>query len=241
MKQLITLVIEFFLIILVAAGIYYVNLSKKFNYPYKYNKPILAMRTEVYDEQLRTELIFFLVKELGLYEGEFKMLDVVYLYTDKISGADYILVTLEAPDGKLCQLIVSRSFLPYSKWELNPESFNVIEPMESIGGFTEKVPKWMQDLGVTSEQLNNYYTAHPDVALKGESAFFDEKTGGYNLPSDWYKTMFTFEIKEKGIRLIPETTQKGRTSIVNSYWKVDYPSEYLGPGYREYLYRKIKD
>lgn len=240
MRQLIILFIEFVLIVALVIGIYYTNLSKKFDYPYRYNKPIVASRLDLSDLELRSELIFFLTKELGLYEGEFKILDVVYLYTDKISGADYILVTLRAPDGKLCQITVSRNFLPYAKWELNPKSFSVIEPLQPLLGSEVKVPQWMQDLEITPQQLQKYYAAHPDVASKGEAAFFDEKTGKYNLPADWYQTTFTLEIKDKGIRLVPETDKKVKTAIVNSYWKADYPTEYLGPGYREYLYKKIK-
>lgn len=241
MKQLIILFIEFVLIVALVIGIYYANLSKKFDYPYRYNKPIVATHLDLSDLELRSELIFFLTKELGLYEGEFKILDVVYLYTDKISGADYILVTLEAPDGKLCQITVSRNFLPYAKWELNPKSFSLIEPWEPILGLKVKVPQWMQDLEINPQQLQKYYAAHTDVALKGEAAFFDEKTGKYNLPADWYQTTFTLEIKDKGIRLVPEIDKKAKTAIVNSYWKADYPTEYLGPGYREYLYKKIRD
>ncbi len=241
MRQLIILFIEFVLIVALVIGIYYTNLFKKFEHPYRYSKPLMATRLDLSDLELRSELIFFLTKELGLYAGEFKILDVVYLYTDKISGADYILVTLKAPDGKLCQITVSRNFLPYAKWEVNPKSFSVIEPLEPILGSEVKVPQWMQDLGVTPQQLNKYYAAHPDVALKGEAAFLDEKTGKYNLPPDWYQTTFTLEIEDKGIRLVPETDKKAKTAIVNSYWKADYPTEYLGPGYREYLYKKIKD
>lgn len=241
MRQLIILFIEFVLIVALVIGIYYTNLSKKFDYPYRYNKPIMATRFDLSDPELRSELIFFLTKEMGLYEGEFKILDVVYLYTDEISGADYILVTLEAPDGKLCQLTVSRNFLPYAKWELNPKNFSIIEPLEPILGSEVKVPQWMQDLGVTAQQLDKYYVTHPEEALKGETAFFDEKTGKYNLPLDWYQATFTLEIKDKGIRLIPETDKKAKTAIVNFYWKADYPIEYLGPGYREYLYKKIKE
>lgn len=241
MRQLIILFIEFVLIVALVIGIYYTNLSKKFNYPYRYNKPIMATRLDLSDLELRSELIFFLTKEMGLYEGEFKILDVVYLYTDEISGADYILVTLEAPNGKLCQLTVSRNFLPYAKWELNPKSFSVIEPLEPLLGSEVKVPQWMQDLGVTAQQLDKYYVTHPEEALKGETAFFDEKTGKYNLPSDWYQATFTLEIKDKGIRLIPETDNKAKAAIVNFYWKADYPTEYLGLGYREYLYKKIRE
>jgi hypothetical protein len=79
------------------------------------------------------------------------------------------------------------------------------------------------------------------MAVKGELAFFDEKAGKYNLPLDWYQTVFTLEIeKDKTARLISDTGKQTKTTAANSYWKVDYPMQYLGPGYREYLYKKIK-
>ncbi len=241
MRQLIILFIEFVLIVGLVIGIYYTNLSKKFDYPYRYNKPIMATRLDLSDLELRSELIFFLTKELGLYEGEFEILDVVYLYTDEISGADYILFTLKAPDGRICQITVSRNPFPYAKWEINPASLNVIELPKSLVGSEVKVPKWMRDLEVTPQQLEKYYTSHPYVALKGESAFLDEKTGKYSLPSDWYQTLFTLEIqKDKTMRLISDTGKNLKTTRVDSYWKADYPTQYLGPGYREYLYKKIK-
>lgn len=241
MRRLIILFIEFILIVGLVIGIYYANLSKKFEYPQRYNKPIMASQLNLPDQELRNEIIYFLSKELGLYGQEFEVLDIVYLYTDKISGADYILFTLRSPDGRLCQITVSRKFIPYAKWEINPESLSITEPFKSLLGAEVKVPKWMQDLEITPQQLEEYYATHPEVALKGESTFFDEETGKYNLPADWYQTMFVLEIKkDKTIRLIPEAGDKVKAAMVNSYWKADYPVDYIGPGYRQYLYEKIK-
>jgi len=241
MRQLIILLIEFVLIIGLVIGIYYTNLAKKFNYPQKYNKPLISTRLDLSDAELKKELIYFLTKELGLYEEELKIVDVIYLYTDKISGADYILITLQSPDGKLCQLAVSRNLLPYAKWTLNTKDYRVIEPIKPLSSSETKATQWMQELEITPKQAQKYYASHPDVAVKGESAFFDEKTGKYSLPSDWYQSVFTLQIeKDKTTRLISDTGQKMKTTAVTSYWKVDYPMQYLGPGYREYLYKKIK-
>jgi len=241
MRQLIILLVEFVLIIGLVAGIYYSNLGKKFNYPQKYNKPLMSTRLDLSDTDLRKEIIFFLTKELGLYEEELKILDVVYLYTDKISGADYILITLRSSDGKLCQLAISRNLLPYAKWTLNTKDYRVIEPTKPLSGPEVKAPQWMQELEITPEQIERYYASHPDTAAKGEALFVDEQTGGYSLPSDWYQSVFTLQIeKGKSTRLISDTGKKVKAAAVDSYWKVDYPMQYLGPGYREYLYKKIK-
>jgi hypothetical protein len=237
MRQLIILLTEFALIIALVVGIYYFNLSKTVNYPYKYQKPIIATHLDLTDQQLREELTFFLAKELGLYEGEFQILDVVFLYTQELSGADYILVTLRAPNGSLCQITVSRNFLPWARWVLNPKNFSVIEPIKPLIDYAIKVPKGMQDLGVTPEQLGRYYKKHPEVTLKGETAFLDAETGKYNLPSDWYQTVFNLMVeKDKTMRLVPDKGERLKAGMVNSYWKADYPTEYLGLGYREYLY-----
>lgn len=242
MKQLIILLIEFALIVILVIGIYINNLSEKVNYPYHYDKPLMKTQLNLSDYKLKEELTFFLTKELGLHEGEFQILDAVYLYTNDISGADYILITLKSSDERLCQITVSRNFLPWAKWELNPKSFSVMEPLKPLLESSVVVPKWMQDLGVSAQQLKTYYVKHPDVALERESPFFDEKTKKFNLPPDWYQTVFTFAIqKDKTVRLIPDAGEKVKVDIVNSYWKADYPTAYLGLGYRGYLYKKIED
>lgn len=242
MKKLIVLFIEFALIIGLVIGIYLNNLSKKVDYSYHYTKPLLRTRLNLSDTELKKEIIFFLAKDLGLYQGNFEILDVVFLYTGEIAGADYILVTLKAPDGRLCQITVSRISLPFARWELNPKTFSVIEPLKTILESKVEVPRWMQDLGVTDEQLQNYYTKHPELAVKGEYAFFDEETGSYNLPADWYQAVFNLVTgKDKTIRLIPDKGERLQADTVNFYWKADYPSEYLGLGYRGYLYQKIEE
>lgn len=242
MKKLIILLIESTLIIGIVIGIYITNRAKKVSYPYCYNKPLIRTRLDLSEQLLKKELVFFLAKELGLYGGSFEILDVVYLYTNDIIGAEYILVTLKAPDGRLCQITVSRKFVPWAKWKFNSKDFSIIEPLRSLLESQFEFPKWMQDLGVTAEQLQNYYEKHPEVAAQGESAFFDKKTGRYSLPSDWYQTLFVLvEEKGKTMRLMPQIQEEVKADIVNSYWRPDYPTEYLGLGYREYLYKKIEE
>lgn len=112
MKQLIILIIEFILIIGIVAGIYLANLTKKQNLPYIYQEPVIATRLGLSDTGLREELNFFLTKELGLSGGEFVIIDAVFLSTQELSGADYILITLKAYDGRLFQITVSRNSFP---------------------------------------------------------------------------------------------------------------------------------
>lgn len=241
MRQLVLVILEFALIIAIVAGLYYFNLSKKFGTPYKYQKPLIATRLDLEDEQLKKEIVFFLSKELGLYQGNFEVLDAVFLYTDKVSGADYILITFSGPDGKIYQVSVSRKFLPYAKWEIGSQGITVIQPVKPLASPGVEIPKWMRDLGVTPEQLAKYYAAHPGAFIRGEEAFRDQKTGEYNLPQDWHQTLFAVEIKkDKSTQLVPESGDKPQSPGFSSYWKSDYPVQYVGPGYRQYLYDKVK-
>ncbi|HTY45177.1 MAG TPA: hypothetical protein VMD52_04205 [Patescibacteria group bacterium] len=210
------------------------------------HRPLVTDGIYLSDADIEEELIFFLSKKLGIYEQDYQVVDVVNLNTREVTGVDYILVTLRAPDGRLCQVIVSRNSNPWAKWELDPVNFNVVDIVEpdSLAG---QAPQWMQELSITPEQVNAYYKAHPELAQKGEAAFFDAKTGVRQLPADWYQVIkpevtFSLEIgKDKTVRIISSMGEEAKKRVVNAYWKADYPTDYLGGGYREYLFRKLKD
>lgn len=241
MRQLLYLLIEFVLIIAVVTGLYFTHFSRKPSEPFVYNKPIIRQQADIDNEELKKELIFFLNKELGLYSGTFEFVDAAFLHTNDLTGADLILVTLRAPDGRLCQLTVSRSSRPGARWQLDREHLKVVEPLTPVLESRQEVPQWMQDLGVTGEQLQMYYAAHPEAAKKGELAFFDPGTGQYSLPADWVQTVFTLVIdKDKTMRLIADSKEKTKKDMADSLWESDYASEYVGMGYREYLYDKVK-
>ncbi|RKY30683.1 MAG: hypothetical protein DRP74_06485 [Candidatus Omnitrophota bacterium] len=243
MKQLLTVIFEFLIIIAVVAGIYYYNLSRPPSARYRYQKPIVSTHMDLADLELKQELIFFLRQEFGLYTTEFEIIDVVFLSTHELSGNDHILVTLKTPDNRLFQVAVSKTFIPWAKWQLDRSGFAVIEPIKPLLGYELKVPEWMQELGVTQEQLNRYMSLHPEAAILGESAFVDKETGKYELPQDWYLTLFSLITSEdkKGLRLVPEKAEEVNKNLIDSYWETDYPADYLGPGYRSYLYKKIKN
>lgn len=57
------------------------------------------------------------------------------------------------------------------------------------GTSTDQTPQWMKDLGITPEEVQKYYAAHPNQMWLGGSAFFDESTGTYKLPSDFWKSI----------------------------------------------------
>lgn len=198
------------------------------------------------DSQIEEELVYFLARQLGIYEGEFQIVDAVNLDTDDIAGTDYILLTLKAPDGKMCQVTISRDAYPWAEWRLNKENLNVVDFSLPSSVFGPEIPEWMKNLRITPEEVLAYYAAHPDAKEKGEAAFIDDKTKKHRLPSDWYKTVkletaFKLQInKNKPVRFVSSMKEEAAVSALSSFWKTDYPVEYSGPGYRAYLYEKIK-
>ncbi len=241
MKQIIILCVELLLILGLAAALYYLNLSRKSQNLYTYQKPLIYKKFDLSDQELKKEINLFLSRELNLFGGDFQVMDAVSLSANDISGADYIMVTVRAPDGKICQVTLSRSLGPWSKWEINPTSLNVIEAPQGAANPAVKIPKWMDDLGATSGQLQKYYATHPEFARKGEAAFFNTQTGKYELPADWHQSVMTVVTgKDKALHSKVEAVGNAEADEINNYWKPDYSTEYTGLGYRGYLYRKIK-
>jgi len=221
-------------------GIYFISIYKEKKSPV--SKSILANDVYLSDAELEKELIFFLAKELGIYQGEFEIVDIVNLSTHEIAGSDYILITTRAPDGKLYQVIVSRGSGIGAKWELSSKNLSPVDLPKYDFGFGRDTPNWMKELGITPEQAFEYFKLHPDMYLKAEHAFLDEKTGRHRLPSDWFQTVkleTQYKLwvnKDESVRSVPTMKE----DKIRSLWKADYPTGYLGPGYRAYLYEKIK-
>ncbi len=194
--------------------------------------------------ELEDKLTFYLAKKLGIYEGQFEIVDIVNLGTGEIAGIDYILVTIKIAGGKLCQVTLFREANPWARWELDEGSFSIVDlPRPELYSYIEKA-SWLRELGISAAQLSEYMSAHPELSTGAdfEGAFKDGKTGSYALPADWWQVVrfessFRLDAKnEKMMRLIAE----GKAPAGNTYWKIDYPAEYSGPGYRAYLYEKVK-
>lgn len=206
---------------------------------------ILTRRLHLLNADIEDKIIFYLSRKLGIYEGALEIIDVVNLDTRGISGADYILVTLKAPDGKLCQVTLSRGSLPWSEWELNPENSSAKEmPQSALLPYAENAG-WMRDLGITRDEVIRYYIAHPEIGPDNniERAFLDKETGIRSLPSDWWKAALSesrFRLEISKNKVLSFVSHMGSEDPLNSYWAVDYPLDYSGPGYRGYLYKKIK-
>jgi len=192
---------------------------------------------------LEKELAFFLAKQFGIFEGSFEIVDIVNLNTTGITGTDYLLVTFKAPDGRFCQVSVSRGKGTNSGWEILPESFSVSQFSSS----QPIMPVWMKDLGIAPEQLDEYYRAHPEAIALGEKLFRDPQTGGYILPTDWFQTVkpvhkpYAIVLNQnQKVAINPNMVSGTESDMINTYWKADYPSSNIGPGYRAYLYGKVK-
>jgi hypothetical protein len=242
MKQLLAVIIAVVLVVILwlAGYLFYYrrevapNVDKKF----------LTNRIRLANRQLEEELTFFLARQLGIYEGKFEIIDVVNLETREMAGADYLLVTLKAPDGKLCQVIVSRKSLPWAKWEIEAGTFNLLEPSAAGAASSDNLKARMKELGVTAEEVRQYYKAYPEAILKGEELFFDQETATPRLPIDWFKAVKPsmqhekLSINKNGpARFVPGM----KAEPADTLWQPDYPGDYLGAGYRSYLYEKVKD
>jgi len=207
------------------------------------NVDFINRRISLSNIDLEKELAFFLAKQFGIFEGSFEIVDIVNLNTTGITGTDYLLVTFKAPDGRFCQVSVARGSGPKAGWEILPESFSVSQ----FASYQPIMPIWMKDLGIAPEQLDEYYRAHPEAIALGERLFRDTQTGGYILPTDWFQTVkpvhkpYSIVLnQEHKITINPNMVTGTQTDMVNSYWKSDYPSDNIGPGYRAYLYGKVK-
>ncbi|MEI6631058.1 MAG: hypothetical protein WCL25_00380 [bacterium] len=242
MKRILVLLLEVALIAAVGLTMYWNYRDKKAVY-----RPARLIvntgRPNFLTRDLEDNLVFFLTKQLGSYEGAFEIIEVVNLGTRELAGVDYVVMTIKAPDGKLCQVALAKNAYPWSKWEVVSEHFKVEEPARALYSSYTKDTEWIQALGITPAQLYEYYIKHPQMTQEElESSFVDKVTGMHVLPDDWRKTVtlspnFSLEQnKEKGFRFIANIA--GDNSY-DTYWKVDYPSSYSGPGYRAYLYDKI--
>lgn len=192
------------------------------------------------------ELVFYLARQLGIYKGEFEIIDIVSLNTNVIIGKEYLLITVRAPNGDICQVTVVKGAGPWTRWTVIPGSFQVSRIPEASLLIRLDTSPWMRELGVSSEDVLKYFASHPGTAARGEKAFIDLKGGGkYKLPGDWDETIkinspLRLSVgKNKPVGL-SNTMAQNKAGDISSFWKIDYPSEYSGPGYRAYLYNKAK-
>jgi hypothetical protein len=243
MKQLLAIIITALVFIMIWAG------ARLFYSPRNKLQVVeevgYSKRIRLSSRELEEELTFFLASKLGIYEGSFEIVGIVNLKTQEMAGADYLLVTVRISDGKLCQVVVSRKAGPWGKWGIEQETFKLINAADAKGAalYSEKTKAWMKELGVTADELRQYYRAHPEAILKGDELFFDEETGITRLPADWFKTVnppvsYKLSVDKNGpVRFVPGMEVKP----ADVFWQPDYPGDYLGGGYRSYLYEKIKE
>jgi hypothetical protein len=243
MKRLLLLLLEISLIVSVGLVVY-------FNYRDKgktktYHKLVIRDgKLHFLNPELEDRLTFYLTRQLGVYEGSFEIVDVVNLGTREITGVGYVLVTVKAPNGRLCQITLSKNLYPWAQWEIAAQNTRVQEAPRSLLPEPGKDMQCMAELGITPQEVREYYLKHPELTWEEtEATFLDKETGMHILPADWKqiasaKPRFSLEIsKDKSFRFVSSMVTE---STYNSYWKVDYPTAYSGPGYRAYLYDKAE-
>ncbi len=243
MKQLLIVVA---LIAFILAALYAAFYWRATESPF--SKSILNKKIYLSNSELEEELNFFLAKKLGIYNGKFEILEIVDLNTASLSGRDYILITLKAADGRLCQVTVSKGIIPWSGWELDQQSFSLVEPVSGASGFAsldlkEETSRWLEEQNIAPEEVFTYFKAHPELYLKADSVFSEENTGRHRLPADWsvvVKPQLRYDLlagkEDKPARFV--STMK--ESPADDYWQADYPAAYIGAGYRGYLSGKVK-
>lgn len=243
MRQLITLLIVVALLA-VAWGLLRMNAVSRSQTEASRKILFLTDNLNRLSQEQEDKLVFYLTKQMGTYEGSFQIIDVVNLQTRDVGGTEYLLVTLRAPNGKFCQVIVSRKNLPWAQWQVKEESFMFVDiPQAEYVTTDEQDLIWMKELGITPEDVHRYLAAHPEKSVgEAEMLFTDQSTGMYAVPKDFWKiktpqAAYKLEIgKDKTMRFVSEM----RRESSDLFWKVDYPADYLGAGYRGYLFEKVK-
>ena len=207
-------------------------------------KTLVAAGLDLPALQNNEEFVSFLAQRFGAYGSLVEIVQIVILSTKDITGKDYVLLTLRAPNGKYYQTVISRDAYPWSRWSFDPQTFAEADQIQ----LDLSRPIIIED--IIPKEVLTYYQLNSVAQIDQEPP--DEQNKNENVParrpavSDIKKAgevgqpaMFKLELgKDKKWRFnsIPKDTA-GET---NTYWKVDYPAEYSGGGYRIYLYKKIK-
>ena len=85
-----------------------------------------SSRSHWLSPEFEAQLVYFLVTKLNIFEGNFEVIDVVILAVHNLTGSDYVLITLRAPDGRLCQVTAKRQAGHSAQWQFDDQSFSVI-------------------------------------------------------------------------------------------------------------------
>ena len=148
---------------------------------------IIALKESKSDPELERDAVNFLAKKIARKNDDIRIVQIVSITPIEKEEKRVSELVLKTMDGRLYQLSAFK-INPESKWEFKMGNLNPEIPMKEISFFAE-IPQWMRDLGVTPENLFEYYLSHLKIALDKGAAFFDQKTGRYKLPEDWWSTI----------------------------------------------------
>lgn len=244
MKQLAILIVSIMIIAGLWGWAYMFWISRQSEQP---ASAIISTEPAVFsDSELQSEVVFFLTKELGIYEGGFEVVDVARVDAAAIAGIEYLVVTMRAPDGRLCQVAVRKSLKPNAAWELDPSSFSVLELSQYAYGFNNfnlspETTAWLAKVGVSPGEVLAYFKENPYKYQDPEAVFRDAATGKPALPMDWFsivKPLASYKLDISKKQTIKFVTGM-RAQEQDSLWKADYP-DYVGAGYRSYLEGKAR-
>jgi len=193
---------------------------------------VASSRGQLLSAEFEEQLVYFLVTKLNIFEGNFEVIDVVNLDVRNFTGSDYVLITLRAPDGRLCQVTAKRQAGRSAQWQFDDKSFSVIGLAKYEPASIEEDYDLISDLS---------------ARLGKEIPFKDQTLSLFKIVSQDNSEFLVFESlppkltvsinKDKKIGL---SNQMSAGEGPDALWKPDYPTSYLGPGYRSYLYEKVK-
>jgi hypothetical protein len=239
-----------FALLMVAAIVMTFLLTALYLRPPRYNRQF-ATKTLVItgvDSPLfrdNEEFAAFLRKQLGIYGGQVEIVQMITLNTRDITGRDYVLVTLRAPNGTYYQTVISKDAQPWSKWEFDPKTFCRAETIQLDLARPIRLDDFVPREVLIAYQLDSVSARNDKIQSEFEKIKDNnpqQKTvlGRPLAPVEPQVGSFKLELgKDKKWHFT--TVNKESANDTESYWKTDYPTEYTGGGYRSYLYNKIKD
>lgn len=204
--------------------------------------PVYTKHVYISDAAFQDEFLFFLAKTLNIYRGNFDIIDI-YRVSDDLTGKEVIIITVRVPGGNIYQVSATPD---RGGWKFDA-GFPVASDMKRFGfdslELDEATAAWLEGMGISPEQVLEYFKAHPDRFIEGGAIFTNEKTGKHCLPVDWFEAVkpaaeYTLVLGKEGSpsRLVPSLKNEGQDTI----WKTDTAPDYAGQGYRAYLGGKVK-
>ncbi|MDD5347876.1 MAG: hypothetical protein PHT59_04605 [Candidatus Omnitrophica bacterium] len=196
--------------------------------------------SNVMSADFEEKLVYFLVTKLNLFEGNFQVINVMGLNVGNLVGQDFVLITLRGPDGNIYQVTARRSTGARADWEFDEGSFHAV----NLATYVPSSPE--EEYGLLGEEggdpgKNKLYAqlAAPGEFLEpGRLAGFEGEGSGLLLQSAEIAGKSNFDLSRNKRVMYSNRLVAGPGP--DAMWVTDYPKDVVGPGYRSYLYQKMK-